>query len=199
MLALDRRLRDRNAVIEYTSDPSCILRIRIGRLDRHVSFEDGTLGHVGDRMIDLHLWNEHIPLISGYGASVGWARRWQHCMDISFRELVHFLICRPDLNDIAVLRAVNAFGAGERSAGNMLLMQRYGFEVVAETTPATLVDKGRRLAESVLITLMVLAHNPAALRSDPCVAVALRCSCPAASSKPAMGLARAPMPSIRRP
>src|ERR1700730_5505000 len=94
------------------------------------------------------------------GASVGWARRWQHCMDISFRELVHFLICRPDLNDIVVLRAVNAFGAGERSAGNMLLMQRYRFEVVAEATPATLVDKGRRLAENVLITLMVLAHNP---------------------------------------
>ena len=166
MVALDRQLRDRNAVMEYTSNPFCILRIGIGRLDRDVSFEDGTLGRSGERMIDLHLWNEHLPLISRHGPSVRWARRWRHCMDISFRELVQFLICRPDLNDIAVLRTVNAFGAGERSAGNMMLMQRYGFEQVVEPIPGTLADKGRRRAENLFITLMVLAHNPAALRSD---------------------------------
>jgi hypothetical protein len=166
VLALDRRLRDRNAVVEYTSDPCCILRIEIGQLDRKVSFRDGTLARAGDRMIDLHLWNEHIPLISARGPSVGWARRWQHCMDLSFRELVHFLTCRPDLNDISVLRAVNAFGAGERSAGNMLLMQRYGFESIAAVTPATMALRSRRLAENILITLMVLAHNPAALKRD---------------------------------
>ena len=152
--------------MEYTSNPFCILRIGIGRLDRDMSFEDGTVGRSGERMIDLHLWNEHIPLISGHGPSVGWARRWQHCMDVSFRELVQFLICRPDLNDIAVLRAVSAFGAGDRSAGNMLLMQRYGFKLVAEPIPSTFADKGRRRAENLLITLLVLAHNPAAIRSD---------------------------------
>jgi hypothetical protein len=166
VLALDRRLRDRNAVVEYTNDPFCILRIGIARLDRTVSFRDGTLARAGDRLIDLHLWNEHIPLISPRGPSVGWARRWQHCMDVSFRELVRFLTCRPDLNDIPALRAVNAFGAGERSAGNMLLMQRYGFESIADVAPATMTLRSRRLAENILITLMVLAHNPAALKRD---------------------------------
>jgi YkoP-like protein len=166
MLALDRRLRDWNAVVEYTNDPLCILRMRIGRLDRSVSLEDGTVGRVGDRMIDLHLWNEHIPLIPRHGASVAWARQWQHCMDISFRELVRFLVRRPDLNEILVMRAITAFGAGERSAGNMLLMQRYGFEPVAGEKPATMPQRGHRLAENVLMTLMVLAHNPVALRTD---------------------------------
>jgi hypothetical protein len=166
MLAIDRRLRDRNAVIEYTSDPLCILRIRIGRLNQTVSLEDGTIGSVGDRMIDLHLWNEHIPLIPRQGASVSWARQWQHCMAVSFRELARFLVRRPDLNDISVLRAITAFGARERSAGNILLMQRYGFEPVVDATPATMAERGRRLAENVLMTAMVLAHNPAALRRD---------------------------------
>ena len=166
MLAIDRRLRERNAVIEYTSDPRCILRIRIGRLDRIVSLEDGTMGRVGDRMIDLHLWNEHIPPIPRNGASVSWARQWQQCMDVSFRELACFLVRRPDLDDISVLRAITAFGARERSAGNMLLMQRYGFEPTADMKPATMSERGRRLADNVLMTLMVLAHNPAALRSD---------------------------------
>jgi hypothetical protein len=166
MLAIDRRLRDWNAVVEYTSDPRCILRIRIGRLGQTVSLEDGTIGRIGDRMIDLHLWNEHIPSIPKHGASVSWARQWQHCMDVSFRELVCFLDRRPDLDDISVLRAITAFGAGERSAGNMLLMQRYGFEPAAEEKHATVSERGRRLADNVLMTLMVLAHNPAALRRD---------------------------------
>jgi hypothetical protein len=166
MLAIDRRLRDRDAVVEYSSNPRCILRIGIGRLDQAVSLDDGTTGRVGDRMIHLHLWNEHIPLIPRQGASVSWARQWQHCMDLSFRELVCFLIHRPDLSDISVLRTINAFGAGERSAGNMLLMQRYGFERGVDTKPAGVAARGRRLAENVFITLMVMAHNPAALRSD---------------------------------
>jgi hypothetical protein len=166
MLAIDRRLRDWNAVIEYTSDPRCILRIRVGRLDQIVSLEDGTTGRVGDRMIDLHLWNEHIPLIPRHGASVSWARQWQQCMDVSFRELACFLVRRPDLDDISVLRAITAFGARERSAGNILLMQRYGFEPTADAKPATMSERSRRLADNVLMTLMVLAHNPAALRSD---------------------------------
>jgi hypothetical protein len=166
MLAIDRRLRDWNAVVEYSGDPRCILRIRVGRLDQAVSLDDGTIGRIGDRMIDLHLWNEHIPLIPRQGAWVNWARQWQICMDVSFRELVRFLIRRPDLNDISVLRTINAFGAGDRSAGNMLLMQRYGFELVAEAKPATVARRGHRLAENVLMTLMVMAHNPAALRND---------------------------------
>jgi hypothetical protein len=166
MLAIDRRLRDWNAVVEYTSDPRCILRIRVGRLDQTVSLEDGTIGRIGDRMIDLHLWNEHIPSIPKHGASVSWARQWQHCMDVSFRELACFLARRPDLGDLSVLRAVTAFGARERSAGNMMLMQRYGFESTADVKPAALPKRARRLADNVLMTLMVLAHNPAALRSD---------------------------------
>jgi hypothetical protein len=45
-------------------------------------------------------------------------------------------------------------------------MQRYGFETVADAKPATMAQRGRRLAENVLMPVMVLAHNPVALRRD---------------------------------
>jgi hypothetical protein len=48
----------------------------------------------------------------------------------------------------------------------MLLMQRYGFESIADAAPATMALLSRRLAENILITLMVMAHNPAALKRD---------------------------------
>jgi hypothetical protein len=88
---------------------------------------------------------------------------------VSFRQLACFLVGRPDLKDVSVLRAIAAFGARERSAGNILLMQRYGFEPVEDVRPSTMSERGRRLAENVLMTVMVLAHNPAALRGDTLV------------------------------
>jgi len=63
IFGLDRVLRRWQSVVEYTHDPACILRIKVGCLDRDFVLADGTAGHVGDRFIDLHLWNEQIPAI----------------------------------------------------------------------------------------------------------------------------------------
>src|SRR5438876_7927751 len=58
IFGLDRVLRRWQSVVEFTHDPACILRIKVGRLDRDFVLADGTAGHSGDRFIDLHLWNE---------------------------------------------------------------------------------------------------------------------------------------------
>src|SRR5262245_21660097 len=75
IFGLDGALRRWHSVIEFTSDPTCILRIRIGRIERDLILADGTCGRVGDRFIDLHLWNEQIPEMPKEGASIAWARR----------------------------------------------------------------------------------------------------------------------------
>ena len=128
LLALDSRLRDRHSVFEYTSHPDCILRIGIAPLDRTVSFADGRCGQAGDRLVDLHLWNEHIPPMSQEGASVGWARRMHRGMIFSLRELARFLDVRRDLDDIRLLRANTNFVGPRRRAQNVRLMRGYGFE-----------------------------------------------------------------------
>jgi hypothetical protein len=46
------------------------------------------------------------------------------------------------------------------------MIGRYGFELVPPTTTVTLGERVRRLGENIMISLIVLARNQAALRRD---------------------------------
>ena len=163
---LDRLLSRWLSVVEYTHDPTCILRITLGRLDQDFVLTDGTAGHAGERFIDLHLWNEHIPAMPKEGASIAWARQMSLCFQNSLRQLARYLASRPDLDDISLMRCTMMFASGERDDQMVRMIGRYGFELVPPTTTVTLGERARRLGENVMISLIVLARNQAALRRD---------------------------------
>jgi len=72
VFALDNWLRRRQGVFEYSRKPDCILRAQLSRLSSDVLLSDGTFGRAGDRVIDLHLWNEQIPVKPIAGYSLAW-------------------------------------------------------------------------------------------------------------------------------
>jgi hypothetical protein len=163
---LDRVLRRWQSVVEFTHDPACILRIRVGRLDRDFVLADGTAGRVGERFIDLHLWNEQVPAMPKEGASIAWARQMSLCFQHSLRQLARYLASRSDLDDISLLRCTMEFAGRERDDQMVRLIGRYGFELVPSATRVTLGERARRLGENIFISLIVLARNRGALRRD---------------------------------
>ena len=163
---LDRVLRRWQSVVEFTHDPTCILRITLGRLDQDFVLADGTAGRAGDRFVDLHLWNEQIPAMPKEGASIAWARQMSLCFQHSLRQLARYLTLRPDLDDISLLRCTMGFAGRERNDQMVRLIRRYGFEFVPPATTMTLGERARRLGENIMISLIVLARNQAALRRD---------------------------------
>jgi YkoP domain len=163
---LDRVLRRWQSVVEFTHDPACILRIRVGRLDRDFVLADGTAGRVGERFIDLHLWNEQVPAMPKEGASIAWARQMSLCFQHSLRQLARYLASRSDLDDISLLRCTMEFAGRERDDQMVRLIGRYGFELVPSATTVTLGERARRLGENIFISLIVLARNRGALRRD---------------------------------
>src|SRR4029450_8566664 len=113
ILGLDGLLRRWQSVIEYTHDPTCILRIKFGRLDQDFALSDGTVGHAGERFIDLHLWNEQVPAMPKEGASIAWAREMHVCFQHSLRQLARYLPVRPALADSCVVRCPLMFAGPE--------------------------------------------------------------------------------------
>src|SRR5262249_4408083 len=101
IFGLDGVLRRWQSVVEYTHDPACILRIKLGRLDQDFALSDGTVGHAGARFIDLHLWNEQVPAMPKEGASIAWARQMSLCFKHSLRQLARYLAARADLDNIS--------------------------------------------------------------------------------------------------
>ena len=160
---LDRWLRRRQGVYEYTASPVCLFRINRGEADLAMTLADGTRLGPGAPILNLHLWNEHVPPMPQEGATVGWARHIHHAVDRSLRELTYWLRRQADLNDIVALRADMRLGTVAQSQQLVRIAARYGFESTdfrAETGSL------RQFGENILMYLLVLATNPAAIRTD---------------------------------
>jgi hypothetical protein len=166
VFGLDGWLRHWNSVVEYSSDPRCIFRIQLGQLERDLMLADGARGSAASRVIDLHLWNEHMPVMPPCGASIGWARLALDCVQTSLEELASYLSARPELDDISIIRGNVTCGVPSQRAQVVRLCERYGFEVVAASSTVTTVERVHRLGENMLASLMILARNGYAVRSD---------------------------------
>jgi hypothetical protein len=164
--ALDGWLRRRASVREYTSDPRCIFRIEIDRVDRAVMLSDGTWLRAGERIINLHLWNEQIPTFGAEGASVTWASRLMRRIELSLRELCRFLSVAPELSDVVAIRANMALGTKRDTAQLILIASRFGFLAVQTPARCSITERVYRVGENILISLLILAHNTQALRRD---------------------------------
>src|ERR1700746_1828261 len=132
IFALDTWLRRREGVFEYSHKPDCILRAQLSRLTSDVLLSDGTFGRSGDRVIDLHFWNEQIPVKPVAGYSLAWACAFNRSIEESLRGLAEFLTRKPELSDIRIIRAYINLEPLDRIAA------RHGFEPVRDPiTPST--------------------------------------------------------------
>jgi len=166
IFALDRRLRQRQGVFEYTANPACVFRLQISRCDRDRVLRDGTRLRAGQRFAQLHYWNEQMPPIPESGPSIAWGRELHRRIRVSLVELAHYLGSRPDLADIEVVFGDVPSGVREKFGQIGRIMARYGFEVIPEPNGLTPIQRLRRWGENILISLIVFAQNSGALHRN---------------------------------
>lgn len=153
-------------MVEYSHNPSCIFRVEIARAERPLQLRDGARLRPGDRVARLHFWNEHVPVVPPRGATIAWARRMRSAIAAALHELADYLAARSDLADIVAICADVPSATRAQSAQLARIMARYGFEAVAEPRHLTFGERLHRFGENILISLIVLAQNAAALRAD---------------------------------
>jgi hypothetical protein len=163
VFGLDRWLRQRQGVLEYTDNPACLFRIQRAKAEAPLALHDGTQISPGDAVLNLHLWNEQIPSMGAGGATMRWARALAGAIDLSLRELAQHLRWTRDLDDVVALRADMRLGTAEQSSQLARISGRYGFEAACAAGD----EHGaiHRLGENIFLSLLVLATNPVALRA----------------------------------
>ena len=166
VFALDKWLQRRQGVIEYTTHPQCVFRMQVGRSCRRLRLRDGTVLRRGQRIVHLHLWNEHIPPVPAAGTTMRWARQMQSGMAVALHELAKYLASRPELADIAAVCADVPCGTQSQAHQLSYIMGHYGFETIPDQEPVPLRERLHRFGDNILISLMVLAQNSVALRAD---------------------------------
>jgi hypothetical protein len=163
VFGLDRWLRQWQGVCEYTDNPHCLFRIQPATAESEVVLDDGTRVWPGAAVLNLHLWNEHIPAMGPEGATLHWARALAQGIDLSLRELALHLRWTRALDSVVALRADMRLGTAAQSAQLARIAARYGF--VPACSGIESQGGMQRLAENLFIMLLVLATNPAALRT----------------------------------
>jgi hypothetical protein len=164
VFTLDRWLRRREGVYEYSTDPGCLFRVGLGKADQGITLADGTEIHAGDTLLMLHLWNENMPAMGKQGPTVVWARQVSRAIHTSLRELARYLHQRVELDDVVALYGDMHLGSARQAAQLARIVSRYGFEAVdhyGSGRPGAL----HRLGKDILIVLLVAATNPIALRN----------------------------------
>lgn len=163
IFGLDRWLCRRFGIYEYSARPDCLFRIERGRADERVWLCDGLRVEVGDPLLELHLWNEHVPPM-GRRPSVAWGRRTARVMDASLRELAGHVAESAECRAVVALRAQMRLRTGRQSAQLASIFRRFGFEAVPHSR-AERPGPLRLLGENILVALLMLAANPVSLRS----------------------------------
>jgi hypothetical protein len=160
IFALDSWLRRREGVFEYSHKPDCIFRAQLSRLSSDVLLSDGTFGRSGDRVIDLHFWNEQIPVTLVAGHSLAWGCRFNRSFAESLRRLARFLMNEPGLSDIYIIRANINLDPLHRIAA------RHGFEAIRDPVKLSPWERVHRFGENILYWLLTLACNSGRARPN---------------------------------
>ena len=163
VFALDRRIRDKLGVYEYTVHPECLFRLQLVHVEDRLVLADGTAVSPGSRALALHLWNERIPVMGPLGPTLAWARRIDRAIHASLHELACYLAEQPSLRDVAAICGDMPVRGIVQAKQLARIMARYGFEAAVGTADRRSLI--HRFGDAVLVLMLVWATNPCAVRS----------------------------------
>ena len=157
IFALDAHLRHQHGIVEFTTRPDCILRMAPAVALRALTLSDGTSIRPGDPLLDLHLWNEHVPVIPPGGVTLRWATAAARCARNSLRILAAETRAGHTPNFVALRGCLRFDGR--------LLQAPFagcGFDTVDEP-PHSAGAWMHELGETCLVAMLLWAFNPAGL------------------------------------
>jgi hypothetical protein len=159
---IDRVLRRWYGVYEFTDDRECIIRIALRAAGRDIPLRHGILVRSSDAVVELHLWNEQLPLISHDGVDMTWGAVVDRHVRRSLTLLAAHLAAHPN---IAAVHGETAFGCQMGELQRARFAARYGFEIVgAKPGLGRLV---RHFCDDFVVWVLTRTFNPHGTKGKP--------------------------------
>jgi hypothetical protein len=159
--AFDRWLSRRLAIFVFTEDPQCILRLRLVKAPRLVRI-GGQEIQPGAPLLELHLWNEHLPPIPAAGPDLAFGLRARRLMLKSFQLLAGAVAQDPRLLEAQAFYGLTALVDAGLAGGGEQLARRLGFQLLPYRPP---LGRFGEFWEYVYAWALVWAYNPGGLGS----------------------------------
>jgi hypothetical protein len=147
-------------VSEFETADDGLLRIAEGHAGHDFVFYDGIRVRQGQAVIELHLWNEHLPPFPDGGFELGWEERVRQQLMASLHRLAFRIAGNTRLRSAQALRMTISIPIlGQQSLLARLLIS-IGFEAgeLASRKNAIL-----RFLDNIWVWLLTWTYNPRAL------------------------------------
>ncbi len=156
---IDRQLRHRMEVFEYSDRPDCLFRARILEAPEPLPVPDGEIA-AGTRVLELHFWNEHMPPLPAHGPSLGWAARGARLVKHSLQDLAGRLESDARFAGVEAIGGSNLLFTTGMGRATDRAFERMGF-ALSEPPPA---GRWQEVGEKIHACMLMWAYNQASLR-----------------------------------
>jgi hypothetical protein len=161
---VDAILRHWHGIHDFTDDPDCVFRISLIRAATSLRFADGTHVGEGDPVLELHFWNEHLPIMPAAGPSVAWAGQLARQMRRSLHLLDRHLEREDPLREVVALSGATPFSSRLGMIQVLRTGRRFGFELFETDEEAERSYRLHTLFDSMLLWGLGWTFNRASLR-----------------------------------
>lgn len=157
-------LRERQGIWSFTDECDCLFRLALITSEFNICLSDRTKIAIGDPLIELHLWNEHLPVMPSAGPSAAWAVRLLRQMRASMVLLDRYLEQEPSLNRVAAVMGSSPFASRLGGIQMARTAERFGFEILDPEQDSEWGERMHMIFDSMLLWALGYTFNPSALR-----------------------------------
>ena len=149
----------------YFSDaPDCVLRLSWVRARAAHAFADGTVVRRGDRVANIHLWNERLPRMPRGGPDLAWGRTMHARLRHSLRLLAAYAEDEPTFAGVEAFWGEMAFAVADADDAMPRLLAGLGFEVTPTAYGDGLWGRCHESLACFYAWLLMWLYNPASLK-----------------------------------
>jgi hypothetical protein len=163
---LDAFLRRCEGIIEFTQDEQCILRFSVRRACKEEILPSGHRVAVGDPIGEIHLWNEHLPLMTPGGAEMVWGMQVRRRLQRSLSQLAAFVESDPRFDEIKVFCGETACAPHKSADQTRRMAAFFGFQIKENIRCGGMFGWLKRLGQAIYIWGMVRTFNRGAMKLD---------------------------------
>jgi len=131
----DSLLRRALGVFEFCDERECLFRLQLARASHDLCLSDDAEVRMGERVLMLHLWNEHVPPMGPAAPDLAWAVSVHRMLIHSLHRVAHWLAGQGALADVRAIGSVTVLILPGGNRGSMPLMRRLGFDVLPYRNP----------------------------------------------------------------
>lgn len=158
-IGLDAMIRVHYGISEFTDHPECVIRVALGEAPWDLRLTDGTEIRVGDRVLVLHFWNEHMLRFHRGRPTLGWASAMRRRASGSLRVLAQQMESEPAWREVRAVRGDTRLFGFWRMSQARRVMGRFGFDFVAPKRCSRL-RAIRSFTDDCVVWMLTRAFNP---------------------------------------